>query len=402
MGLRDILRDIPDPVWWRELGPRLRWILRPVLAPFEPGRRTRRMVGAAAILAVAAVTAVVISPTNGELSSNGPTWPMAAHPTRDNPVSRTNGFYVDPHGQPTVWVRDNPRDPRRSLIAEGIAQRPVARWFLGGWDDATSARQYATAAARAHRLPVLVAYNIPRRDCGGYSAGGASDPAAYRSWIDGLAAGIGSRPAVVVLEPDALAGQTCLPAAWQRQYDRLIAYAVDRFRAVSPGTWVYVDAGHAAWIPPEVMAERLRRAHVANARGFSLNVSNYRSTEANVDYGHAIADALGAKGISSRFLVDTSRNGRPTEDAQWCNPPGQRVGQAPRLGGSHALDMQVWARPPGESDGQCGVGASVRAGEFSPAIAYSLLTETDPPGWRPGLALGLRRGADLWAVLRTS
>ena len=58
------------------------------------------------------------------------------------------------------------------------------------------------AATKAQAVAVLVAYNVPGRDCGGYSAGGARD---YARWIDGFADGVKDRPAVVIVEPDALA-----------------------------------------------------------------------------------------------------------------------------------------------------------------------------------------------------
>ena len=51
---------------------------------------------------------------------------------------------------------------------------------------------------------MLVAYNIPFRDCAQYSAGGATSVAEYEAWIDAVAAGIGRRDAVVLLEPDGL------------------------------------------------------------------------------------------------------------------------------------------------------------------------------------------------------
>ena len=60
------------------------------------------------------------------------------------------------------------------------------------------------AAALEKRVPVLVAYNLPFRDCAQYSAGGAVDTAAYQAWIDGFAKGIRDGKAVVILEPDGL------------------------------------------------------------------------------------------------------------------------------------------------------------------------------------------------------
>ena len=51
---------------------------------------------------------------------------------------------------------------------------------------------------------MLVAYNIPFRDCAQFSAGGATTTDEYLAWIDGFARGIGSAEAVVILEPDGL------------------------------------------------------------------------------------------------------------------------------------------------------------------------------------------------------
>lgn len=50
-------------------------------------------------------------------------------------------------------------------------------------------------------------------------------------------------------------------------------------------------------------------------------------------------------------------------------------GSATRRNGNplNGLDLQVWVKPPGESDGDCGVGAGIEAGDFSPTIAMKLL-----------------------------
>jgi cellulase/cellobiase CelA1 len=50
----------------------------------------------------------------------------------------------------------------------------------------------------------MVRYNIPFRDCAQYSAGGATSVAEYGAWIHAVAAGIGTRDGVVLLEPDGL------------------------------------------------------------------------------------------------------------------------------------------------------------------------------------------------------
>ncbi|MBI0384640.1 glycoside hydrolase family 6 protein, partial [Streptomyces albiflaviniger] len=61
------------------------------------------------------------------------------------------------------------------------------------------------SADRQGRLPVIALYNIPGRDCGSYSSGGADGLAAYQAWIDAVAEAIGDRKVLIVLEPDSLA-----------------------------------------------------------------------------------------------------------------------------------------------------------------------------------------------------
>ncbi|MFC7470911.1 glycoside hydrolase family 6 protein [Actinomadura keratinilytica] len=85
------------------------------------------------------------------------------------------------------------------------ADRPAAGGGLAAGDDPVPAVRRATGgAAKSGSTAVLVAYNVPHRDCGQHSAGGAADRAAYGEWIDAFASAIGESKAVVVLEPDAV------------------------------------------------------------------------------------------------------------------------------------------------------------------------------------------------------
>ncbi|MEU4392699.1 glycoside hydrolase family 6 protein [Kribbella sp. NPDC023855] len=289
-------------------------------------------------------------------------------PQQGNPLSQTSGLYVDQESQPAYWVETHAGDSRRTTIKAGIADRPIARWFNGDGADASDAQSYVSAASRVGKLPVLVFYHVPERGCDGGS--GAASAAAYRSWIDALAASIGKRPAVVILEPDALPQLDCLSPAAQTTRLSLLSYAVDRLRTSAPNTWTYLDAGHDDWTPAATMAKRLQAAGIAHARGIALNVSNYQSTARNVSYAQAVNAALAS---AKHFVIDTSRNGKPLNGDDWCNPTGQRIGVTPRVGGASGLDLQLWVKPPGESDGDCGIGTGTNAGDFSPAIAMKLL-----------------------------
>ncbi|SER84774.1 glycoside hydrolase family 6 protein [Lentzea albida] len=290
----------------------------------------------------------------------------AAHAA--SPVGLTDGFYVDPGSNPAVWVRDHPGDGRQAAIKANISTKPIARWF-GAWSGDIGPAVSSYVGGTGTKLPVLVAYNIPGRDaCGGHSGGGAGTPAAYRTWISSFAAAIGTRPAVVVIEPDSLADFNCMDAAEVAERAAMIKYATEQFKAKAPNTWAYLDAGNAQWVPAATMASRLDSAGVRNVRGFSTNVSNYHTTAASTTYGNAVSAAL--PGYTKPFVIDTSRNGNG-HNGEWCNPGGRKLGTPARTGGG--AEMLLWVKVPGDSDGRCGKAPGVDAGEFDPQLAFDLV-----------------------------
>ena len=270
------------------------------------------------------------------------------------------------HGDPASAAR-RAADARRGWDPEGaaaldrVAQGGAASWY-GDWNPASSLA--ATVSARitteraAGALPVLVAYNIPHRDCGSYSAGGASTGDAYLRWIAALAAGIGQEKAVVILEPDALPQLDCLSAADRTERAALLSSAVDVLTGLK-ATTVYLDAGNATWQPAPVMAARLRAAGVDRARGFSLNVSGFVANAPSVAYGNEVSRLVGG---DKHFVVDSSRNGLGAGDT-WCNPAGRALGvRMTSATGAPLADAFTWIKAPGESDGTCGGGPP--AGQF--------------------------------------
>lgn len=289
-------------------------------------------------------------------------------------VAAAAPFWVNPDSSAARQMRRWRQQGRGrdADLLERIAYEPVAEW-IGPDNPRGRTRELTTAAAAAHRTTLLVLYDIPHRDCGQYSRGGAPDSGAYRAWLDEVAAGIGDRGALVILEPDALPHVVdgCTPPRHQRERYALLRYAVDRLTSL-PGTSVYLDAGNAGWVrDPRLMAGPLERAGVARADGFSLNISNFYTTAANAAYGRKLSALLGGK----HFVVDTSRNGRgplagsPTE--AWCNPPGRGLGTPPTTAtGDPLIDAYLWVKRPGDSDGTCKGGPG--AGTWWPEYALGL------------------------------
>jgi endoglucanase len=292
-----------------------------------------------------------------------------------------SAFYVDPETNAAKWVAENPGDSRAPVIRDRIAAVPQGRWFAT-YNPSTVRDQvsaYVGAAAAAGKIPIMAVYAMPNRDCGGPSAGGAPNHSAYRAWIDEIAAGLGGRPATIVLEPDALAIMTnCMDANEQAEVQASMAYAGQRLKATSPQVKVYFDIGHDAWLSADEAANRLRGAQVSSsADGIAVNVSNYRSTPGLISYAKSIIAAIGDSSL--RAVIDTSRNGNGPSGSEWCDPPGRATGTwSTTETGDPMIDAFLWVKPPGEADG-----CIAAAGQFVPQRAYELAMAAGEPTEEP-------------------
>lgn len=199
-------------------------------------------------------------------------------------------------------------------LVRDLIRVPQAVWLTQGTPESVESDVKSTVrrATRKGTVPILVAYNIPFRDCAQFSAGGAKTIEEYQAWIDGFAAGIGDGKAVVILEPDGLGiipwydpygnadGSSqlewCQPAeadpdtaAADRFY--MLNYAVDALKA-QPNAVVYLDATHSDWLGSGDAADRLVRAGVERADGFFLNTSNYQFASNSIQSGSWISSCI--------------------------------------------------------------------------------------------------------------
>ena len=260
-------------------------------------------------------------------------------------------FYADPYSPANQVLQAQPSNQ----VAAAIAKVPQARWFTPDNSIATiraAVEHYVDGATATSTLPVLTTYAIPGRDCGSYSAGGLPNAAAYQNWIQQLRAGIGTRPAVVIVEPDALTSADCLTAPARTERYAMLANAVAQL-SVGGTTMVYLDGGHSRWLSVTELVRRLRIAGIQYARGFSLNVSNFYTTAEQQIYGEQVSAQLAGKG----YIVDVSRNGRGPAAAaplNWCNPLDRGFGVLPTRQTTAAHnDANLWIKNPGQSDGTC-------------------------------------------------
>jgi endoglucanase len=295
-----------------------------------------------------------------------------------------------PGGADPIWVNPDTNAARQvaAYVKAGktadaeqirkIAEQPTGEW-IGPENPKAEAQGFTEAADKAGRTALLVLYDIPHRDCGQYSQGGAGDGDSYRAWIDAVAQGIADRSATVILEPDALLHLVdgCTPAQYQDERYDLLNYAITKLKSLKR-TKVYLDAGNAGWGHPDEIYQPLKRAGIAKADGFAVNVSNFYSTEDSLTYGKQ----LSAKTDNKHFVIDTSRNGNGpytsgAEDEKWCNPPGRSLGEPPTTKTADPLaDAYLWIKRPGESDGTCRGGP--KAGDWWPSYALKLAQASTP------------------------
>jgi endoglucanase len=373
--------------------------------------RVLRLAAAAALALGGAAAGLLPSVTSAAASTRaaGDT-PAAAAQRGLSPDTR---FFVPPpsSGAPQQIVQLLKHgDTRDAALIGEMEAIPRAVWFDSGTPAQVQQQVQRTMAEAAveRATPVLVAYDIPGRDCAQYSAGGALSQADYQAWS--------------TLEQD-------------------------------PGAHVYLDGTHSAWQSVGTMTQRLLAANVQEAQGFFLNVSNYQPDPQLQDYGTWISDCIamvtdsanalygnpagcgsqyypatesdfstwnlttqwyaqnmGDAVAATHFVIDTSRNGDGPDSMQqyagppydqpasvvttlaagnWCNPPGSGLGLRPTARtGVPLLDAYLWVKTPGQSDGQCDSAGGARAWDY---------TDYSQPGW-PTTAADQSLFDPLWGI----
>ncbi|WP_343245286.1 glycoside hydrolase family 6 protein [Streptomyces yatensis] len=160
-------------------------------------RKRRKILTVSTAVVAAATLPLLISPV------------VSAAAREDDDSSRIARLYAPPPDRDSyrqvarlAW-RGDFRDSA-GLLA--MVRTPQAVWYGDESPERVErlVRRTTRSADMQGRLPVLALYNIPGRDCGSYSSGGADGLAAYEAWIDAVAEGIGDHKVLIVLEPDSL------------------------------------------------------------------------------------------------------------------------------------------------------------------------------------------------------
>jgi endoglucanase len=276
------------------------------------------------------------------------------------------------------WVPDFDRAGKCALrfpVVSKIFNYPYAFWF--GWKQGR--KKFTNLDKRVQRLlnrahpktPVMVMYNLPDRDLGHHSKGGAVSDDRYYEFLELFARSVGDSKPILIFEPDGLPHITHMEKPDAERRFELMRNGIDIILKNS-GAIVYVDVGHSNWLTPAQAGNLINQVALPGVRGFSVNVSNYRSTPESMRWALQVAEHT----EYNHFVIDTSRNGNGPYGNDWCNPPGRALGTPPTTDtGEDLCDAFLWIKVPGESDGTCNGGP--KAGTFWPEYAKELISNTD-------------------------
>lgn len=244
-----------------------------------------------------------------------------------------------------------------------LANQPIAQW-LGDWEQTPQSVMGGYVSAAGGKTIVVAIYAIPGRDAGGYSSGGFPSQAAYLNWVTQVRNGAGTGNVWYVLEPDALGHANMFSPSVKAERLDTLSQAVTILKS-SPNARVYIDCSH--WVSASDTADLLVASNIAACEGFSLNVSNFQTTDSMYTYGDAVVAQLVSRGVTGKqYVIDTARNGNgPLTPAfgsagtpwlnagkDWCNPPGRAIGLSPRVpDGRPNCAALLYIKIIGESDG---------------------------------------------------
>ena len=279
-------------------------------------------------------------------------------PTGSNPLTGAS-FFVDPLSTVANLAKSN---SALNVIANQPGTARFGSFSYGSPyvpDIGTAVSRYLTRAAATSpgTVPLLATYRIVHGVHG--NGDSVAEQQAYHNFITGFAQGIGSYPAVLFLEEDALITTPSLNRTGVAVRMSELSDAINILTSTCPHLVVYLDAGAADALSAANAASLLKRAGVAKIQGFFLNSTHFDRTSKEIAYGNKISSMTGGK----HFVVNTGENGQgalvPKNIVKYgneilCNPKGRGLGPKPTSQtGARNVDMFAWTSNPGESGGAC-------------------------------------------------
>jgi endoglucanase len=197
----------------------------------------------------------------------------------------------------------------------------------------------------------------------------------FRAQISAIAKATGNRPAVFMLELDAVGSSHCIAQGGVLPvWESMLKFEATTLGSL-PHTVVYLEGGYSDATTPAYAAKILNASGIREIEGFFTNGTHNNWTSKEIAYGNAISKLT----HGAHFVIDTADNGNgpvlnphPTTQGveNLCNPPGLGLGPQPTTDTGFArVDAFLWTHVPGSSSGTCNGGPP--SGDFWPARAIA-------------------------------
>ena len=198
----------------------------------------------------------------------------------------------------------------------------------------------------------------------------------FRRRVDEMAAATGRRPAVYLLELDAIGSSSCIEKIGAMpEWEADLRYEMTAMEAL-PHTVVYIEGGYSDSNSVGYTARILNAIGVNKIRGFFTNDTHENWTVDEVRWAQKISKLT----HGAHVIVDTADNGNGPKvnrdrvkygNDDLCNPPDRSLGPMDTtVTGSADVDAFLWTHPPGNSSGSCAGGPA--SGTFWTAYAVGL------------------------------
>ncbi|KAL7688766.1 putative peptidase M14, carboxypeptidase A, 1, 4-beta cellobiohydrolase [Plasmopara halstedii] len=239
-----------------------------------------------------------------------------------------------------------------------VAKHQVAQWYTDRVADyATLAKTVVLPKCDTKNAspPTVIVYGLPQKDCaGGYStAGSNANTDDYRVFLQHLADATGDQHVIYILEPDAIGLLADAGCGNDKNYAANLGVAINTL-SQNINAEMYLDVGYWTLANDEQAAAVAKIVSAVDpgsiCKGIALNTANYRSTAEMVATCERFVNASDR---NYKCIVDTSRN-YVTVSKEWCNSKWAGIGEFPtNTTGSDVVSHFIWAKPAGESDGEC-------------------------------------------------
>jgi endoglucanase len=265
------------------------------------------------------------------------------YPRTATPLTGTWGVYTGRYDQLSNGY-NNSTGTNRAYIAKSALQ-PRVRWFTSSNSVSTvggQVREYVSNSQKGDpdALVQLATFALwPQAESHRNVALTAAQQQTYRSWVNQVAAAIGSTRAMVLVEPDRA---VALKSPDKAARLSLAAYATRTFSRL-PRTTVYIDSASPDWLSPAQAVQMLLQAGVSSARGFALGATHYDSLSSNVSFARIVAAGLAGRGVPNKHaIIDTADNGRPFTFHQYYAKYPHGIADNPPVCHS-TVDRVCWA-----------------------------------------------------------